>query len=66
MARNTAIRVLVAVEVRGAFSNISLDRAISKRGLEPRDAALATEHGIRAFTRAGQLEQVEMLRKMRD
>lgn len=41
--RLVALRVLERVEHDGAFANLALDAACSDAGLEPRDAALATE-----------------------
>lgn len=40
-ARETAVRVLMAVD-RGAWSDLKIDAAIRKAGLDSRDAAFCT------------------------
>lgn len=42
-ARETAARTLVRVWQQAAFASVALDAELSKSGLDPRDAALATE-----------------------
>lgn len=42
-ARELALDVLIAVEQRGAYSNLALTNALRKTKLDPRDVALATE-----------------------
>ncbi|MFS8514816.1 MAG: 16S rRNA (cytosine(967)-C(5))-methyltransferase RsmB, partial [Planifilum fulgidum] len=42
-AREIALDILIAVEERGAYSNLLLNRALDQTSLPPRDRRLATE-----------------------
>ena len=42
-ARNVALDVLIAVEERGAYSNLLLNDRLNQSTLSPRDRGLATE-----------------------
>lgn len=57
-ARRVAWELLRAVAARDAYANLLLPRLIRDRGLDTRDAALATELGYGALRAEGQLDHV--------
>lgn len=57
-ARRTAVEVVLAVEVEGAYSNLLLPRVLRDRGLTGVDAAFATELAYGTLRWQGVLDEV--------
>lgn len=57
-ARDVALRLLRAVDERGAYANLTLPELIRQHGLDVRDAALATELGYGTLRAAGVLDLI--------
>lgn len=56
-ARLVALRALLRVEREAAFANLALDGEVAQAGLDPRDAALATELTYGVLRRRGALDR---------